>query len=1074
VPYLRDFGWNSKYDTDSASLAVVFYVPALQCAERYDRSTGFFAASALTYAARGIEGLVRNNGRMRLVVGCTIEQPEAEAIQAGVDLRQAVEQHVRAIPLNPEHPEQSDALELLAWMVARGYLDVKVAVPCDASRRPIATAGIFHEKAGIVEDRRGDRLAFNGSINETWSAWSGNNWESFHVFTDWDSRKHVDDEDRSFAELWNDKKKHCRVVELPDAVKDDLLRFLPSSDQQIPKRLMDSAIQIEAQPMALPSSLTASLDELRSEVWRFIGAAPRMANGGCYVGERTSIVEPWPHQVRAFHRLYDQWPPRLLVADEVGLGKTIEAGLVLRQAVLEGRAKRVLILAPKAVLTQWQIELREKFNLNWPIYDGHSFALYPAPSLNGASERKIGRDIWHQEPFVITSSQLMRRPDRASELLLAEDWDLILLDEAHHARRRGFGVKSKGPNQLLSLMQHLRLKSRGLVLLTATPMQVDPTEVWDLLSLLGMPKEWTEGEFAEFFERAGRQNPSDADLERMASLFRSAEQAYGEVSIEGARRFVEGGSSLRSTKILKALRDPATTTRRMLNLSDRAIAVKVMVSSTPVSRLVSRHTRELLRRYFKAGKIRTRIADRDVRDLFVPLTVDERRMYERVETYISTTFNQASAKEKNAVGFVMTIYRRRLASSFRALRETLEKRLAGMTAGKLQTSKEDVDDQTDLFNQLDLMDEDEAARLERETLALEEKVDIADLVAEICKLPTDTKAQFVLDVIRDLRRDDYHQVIVFTQYTDTLDFLRDLLVEELGLAVLCYSGRGGEIRGRDGRWNRISRDHAKQIFRRGATQQGEADVLLCTDAASEGLNFQFCGALINYDMPWNPMRVEQRIGRIDRLGQEYETIRIVNLHYDDTVETDVYRALRERIQLFAKFVGKLQPILAKVPQQISEAVLRGPADEKERERRRLQIASDIAAEQRKIEQQAFDLDSITEGDIEEPKRPDAPYSLDDLRRLMTIPELLPPEIEISDHAMKYATLRMADLGRAVRVTADAEFFDEHPESNELWSPGSRVFPTPPADAQPSNVKRLADLLDEAEAALSSGGSTVSI
>jgi hypothetical protein len=227
-------------------------------------------------------------------------------------------------------------------------------------------------------------------------------------------------------------------------------------------------------------------------------------------------------------------------------------------------------------------------------------------------------------------------------------------------------------------------------------------------------------------------------------------------------------------------------------------------------------------------------------------------------------------------------------------------------------------------------------------------------------------------------------------------------------------------------------------------------------------------------MPWNPMRVEQRIGRIDRLGQEYETIRIVNLQYEDTVETDVYLALRQRIQLFAKFVGKLQPILAKVPQQISEAVLRGPADEKERERRRLQIANDITAEQRKIEQQAFDLDAVTEADIEDPKRPDAPYSLDDLRRLMTIPELLPPEIEISDHAMKYATLRMAGLEQAVRITDDAEFFDEHPESTELWSPGTRVFPTPAGADQPARVKKLAELLDEAEGSSSGNQGEVTV
>ncbi len=115
---------------------------------------------------------------------------------------------------------------------------------------------------------------------------------------------------------------------------------------------------------------------------------------------------------------------------------------------------------------------------------------------------------------------------------------------------------------------------------------------------------------------------------------------------------------------------------------------------------------------------------------------------------------------------------------------------------------------------------------------------------------------------------------------------------------MCFSGRGGEVRSADGAWSTIGRDEVKRRFR-----EGEADLLLCTDAAAEGLNFQFCGALINYDMPWNPMRVEQRIGRIDRLGQAHPAIRIVNLHYAGTVETDVYRALRTRINLFESVVG---------------------------------------------------------------------------------------------------------------------------------------------------------------------------
>jgi adenine-specific DNA methylase len=126
--------------------------------------------------------------------------------------------------------------------------------------------------------------------------------------------------------------------------------------------------------------------------------------------------------------------------------------------------------------------------------------------------------------------------------------------------------------------------------------------------------------------------------------------------------------------------------------------------------------------------------------------------------------------------------------------------------------------------------------------------------AAIRQLPPDTKAGRLREELNSLPTAGYSQAMVFTQYTDTMDFLRDELTTQTSLRVMCFSGRGGEVRDTDGRWRRISREEAKHRFR-----EGKADVLLCTDAASEGLNFQFCGALINYDMPWNPMRVEQRI-----------------------------------------------------------------------------------------------------------------------------------------------------------------------------------------------------------------------
>ena len=249
----------------------------------------------------------------------------------------------------------------------------------------------------------------------------------------------------------------------------------------------------------------------------------------------------------------------------MGLGKTIQAGLLLRQAWLSGRAKRILVLAPKAVLGQWQIELREKFNLNWPIYDGRLLVRYPSPALRGRHRVEAGRHRWHEEPAVIASSHLMRRRDRAAVLLEdAAPWDLVVLDEAHHARRRAAGAPQEGgPNALLRLMRGLEGRTQGLVLLTATPMQVHPVEVWDLLDLLGLPPEWSAEAFLRFFEDLAQPSPSSQALDRMSGLFRAVERSYGEVATEDAQRLT-ALSRFKANKVLRALRDPASIPRRQL------------------------------------------------------------------------------------------------------------------------------------------------------------------------------------------------------------------------------------------------------------------------------------------------------------------------------------------------------------------------------------------------------------------------------------------------------------------------------------------------------------------------------
>lgn len=1030
---LQDFPWQCKYTPSDGDLLKKFYIPVLSCAVRYDRTTGFFSAETLAAASLGVEELVRNNGRMRLIAGCTLNEEEVEAIQKGESLKNTVEASLLRSPFKHDGGIVQDGLELLAWMVANGYLEVRVAVPCNPStRQPCTAPALFHEKAGIVEDKTGDRLVFNGSLNETLSGWT-KNWDTFHVFRSWkDDASHLDADETSFQRLWANREPTAIVLELGQAVRQCLLSFQPE-EGELPKRLKAKK---KPQPVNIEKEhpVEEKLDDAFKKTWKFIHEAPSLPGGGERVGEATSAVVPWPHQVHAFHRMYDNWPPKLLIADEVGLGKTIQAGMVLRQAWLAGKAKRILILAPKAVLRQWQIELREKFNLNFPIYEDDQLQWFPSPALQGMDKQPVKDDEWYKQPFILASSHLMRRKERAQQLLVnAEPWDIIVLDEAHHARRKGGVTLSKNPpNQLLSLMRGLKGKTQGLILLTATPMQVAPLEVWDLLSLLDMPQEWTAEQFLKFFELAAHPAPDEKDLAFMARLFRVMEDHYKPLSMEAAIQLEPNNRKIIANKVLKALRSGSTIPLKMLQSGERRYAMALMKFYSPTRVLISRHTRELLRRYHQEGKLTTNIAVRKVTDFLVQLSPAERMLYDDVEDYISSTYDNASKNERTAVGFVMTIYRRRLASSFYALEQTLQARLNMLKQqnSASQMSLEDLPDD-DLAD--DILDSDDAEKLEKKSLRLEEAQAIRQLLESTKRLPVDTKVQSLIKVINQLQHDGYKQVIVFTQYTDSLDFLRKQLIRHRPpSSILCFSGRGGE-RWNNQSWESISREKTKLLFK-----EGEAEILLCTDAAAEGLNFQFCGALINYDMPWNPMKVEQRIGRIDRLGQKFGTIRIINLMYADTVESDIYRALRERIDLFGAFVGKLQPILSRLPRTFSELALSS------RDRQlaaRSQAISNIQSDILEQEKSGFDLDELSISSMEMPKRNPPLYDLPYLNTVLNTPELLPPGYEVSPLAggkdYKYV---IPGRKESIRVTTDPSFYEEHAESVELWSPGSPAFP----------------------------------
>jgi hypothetical protein len=446
--------------------------------------------------------------------------------------------------------------------------------------------------------------------------------------------------------------------------------------------------------------------------------------------------------------------------------------------------------------------------------------------------------------------------------------------------------------------------------------------------------------------------------------------------------------------------------------------------------LVSRFTRPLLRRYGIP------IARRDPRDLFVELSPQEWNIHATVQRFLRDEFNKAArladGRRRGAIGFILATYGKRLGSSLTALLRTLERHLAKIER-RFSAYDKDLADDIDEDGSLPGLyappdDEDEARQLEARGLAELEVNRIREIAAAIRTFHAeseDGKLQTLHGALQELFAAGYDQAIVFTQYTDTLDWLRDLLP---GYEILCYSGRGGEYRTADGSWLHLSRDDTKGRF-----ANKEAQLLVCTDAASEGLNLQSCGALVNYDLPWNPMRVEQRIGRIDRIGQPRAVVRVVNLYYQGTIETQVYQRLQERIKLFGDVVGRLQPILASATTFIERSALQGTDT--------ITILSDLDREIDRLSTGAFDLDASLLEDLSHAANvPAPPYDLQQLSLLLERPGLLPAQYRAESLGARQWSLTTEPGGVPKRITSDRALYNANSEDYELWTPGADAFP----------------------------------
>jgi superfamily II DNA or RNA helicase len=608
----------------------------------------------------------------------------------------------------------------------------------------------------------------------------------------------------------------------------------------------------------------------------------------------------YPHQYRPVLKLLDSASTGLLVADEVGLGKTIEAGLVWTELRARFDYRRLLVLCPAVLREKWQLELERRFGVSAQIEDAAGVLKHLQKAASGQAEFAVIASLQGVRPTRRWSSATnsRRSSDRLGRFLADAASgeplvDLLVVDEAHYLRNPETQTSRAG--------RLLRDVAEYALFLSATPIHLKSADLFTLLHLLDQDTFGSEWEF-DYLQKAnaplndarGLVLTGKLDRNRLARLLENAAQH----PLLNGHRQLEG--------LLESLRSGPAEVSDPASISEISHALE---QANLLSQVVTRTRRrdvEQLRVIRHPVTVRTR------------MSVVERDFYEAVTAVVR---DYARRLENSVEGFLLVTPQRQMSSSMAAALEAWRKR-AGLGLEEELYEDFGVDDTAPVA---------EPGPLLRELLDATRRLgDPKELRKHDSKY-----SDFLREVRVAFEHDSQTKILVFSYFRATLSYLSERLAEDGVRAFVMHGGT----------------EDKTTIVRTFLECQGAA-VLLSSEVGSEGLDLQDCAIVVNYDLPWNPMKVEQRIGRIDRLGQKADKISIWNLIYADTIDERIYERLFLRLRLFERTLGGLEPILGEQVQRLTRDLLASDLTPAQEEERITQTA--VALENRRREEERLE------------------------------------------------------------------------------------------------------------------------